>query len=84
MDLLNQLEIYISAQKGVGLHAFIFGSALLLAALFFHLFGVGSLSNGIRIGCLVLGIILFIMGFGLRISQDNILKAELGDLAHIM
>ena len=66
MDLLNQLETYINAQKGVGLHAIIFGTGLLIAALLFHLLCDSSLSNGFRNGTLVLGLLLFVMGFGLR------------------
>ena len=77
MDLLDQLETYINAQKGVGLHAILFGSGLLITSLLFYLLGEGSLSNGIRNGSLVLGILLLFMGFGIRKSQENILKDKI-------
>lgn len=76
MDLVDQLEIYIQAQKGVGLHAILFGSVFLISALFFYLYGESGLSNGIRNGAIVIGVLLFIMGFGLRISQENLLKEK--------
>ncbi|MEN0049816.1 MAG: hypothetical protein AAF806_22330 [Bacteroidota bacterium] len=76
MDLLNQLDIYINAQKGVGFQAFLFGFGLLLSALLFHLLGSSALSEGIRTGSIVCGILLFGMGFGLRMSQENIRKEK--------
>jgi hypothetical protein len=76
MDLLKQLEIYINAQKGVGLNAIIFGSGLLITAVLFYFYGYSSISNGIRFACVAIGILLLTMGFGLRITQENILKEK--------
>ncbi|CAM1358225.1 membrane hypothetical protein [Tenacibaculum sediminilitoris] len=74
MQLIEQLEIYIQAQKGVGLNAILFGSGFLITALFFHLYGESGLASGFRNGALVVGVLLYAMGFGLRISQENLLK----------
>ena len=74
MQLIEHLEIYIQAQNGVGLIAILFGSVFLISALFLHLYGESGVSSGIRNGALVIGILLFAMGIGLHISQENLLK----------
>ena len=76
MELINYFETYISAQKGVGFNAFVFGTGMLLAAVLLHVYGGSQLATGIRNGSFVIGLLLFLMGVGLRISQENILKEQ--------
>lgn len=76
MDLINHLEIYINAQKGVGFNAIVFGSGMIIAAVLLHVYGGSQLATGIRNGAFTIGILLFIMGIALRISQENILKEK--------
>ncbi|MEM6344120.1 MAG: hypothetical protein AAF927_09580 [Bacteroidota bacterium] len=73
-DLLNQLEIYINAQKGVGFNAFVFSAGMIVSAVLLHLNGTSQLAQGLRNGTFVIGIVLIAMGIGLRISQENIKK----------
>ena len=76
MELINQLEIYINAQKAVGFNAFVFSSAMIIAALLLYIYGASSLATGLRNGTFIIGLVLILMGIGLRISQENILKEK--------
>ena len=76
MELINHLETYISAQKGVGFNAYVFGSGMLIAAILLHIYGGSQLATGLRNGTFILGILLFAMGIGLQVSQENILKEQ--------
>lgn len=76
MDLISHLEIYIDAQKGVSLNAYIFGTGMLIAAILLHLYGGSHWATGLRNGTFVIGILLFLMGISLRISQGNILQEK--------
>ncbi|MEM9672871.1 MAG: hypothetical protein AAF992_09775, partial [Bacteroidota bacterium] len=76
MDLLNHLEVYINAQKGVGFNAFVFSTGMIVAAILLHFFGTSQLALGLRNGTFIIGIILIAMGVGLRISQEGILKEK--------
>ena len=76
MELINYFETYINAQKGVGFNAFVFGTGMLLVALLLHIYGGSQLASGIRNGSFIIGILLFVMGVGLRISQEKISKEQ--------
>lgn len=76
MEVLNQLEIYISAQKGVAGNAFVFSAGMIISSILLHFYGTSSLASGFRNGTFIIGILLIAMGVGLRISQENILKEK--------
>ena len=76
MDLLQQLEIYVNAQKTVGLQSILLGIGFLITAILFHIYGDSSVSNGLRIGSLVFGLILIGLGVGLRINQGGLLQKQ--------
>lgn len=73
MDLLNHLEVYITAQKDVGFNAFVFSAGMITSALILHFYGSSQLAMGIRNGNFIIGILLVLMGVGLRFSQEKIL-----------
>ena len=76
MDLLTHLEVYIHAQKGVGFNAFVFSAGMITAALLLHFFGASQLALGLRNGTFIIGILLILMGVGLRFSQEKILREK--------
>ena len=76
MELIDHLETYINAQKGVGFNAFVFSAGMIMAAILLHIYGTSQLAIGLRNGTFIIGILLIIMGVGLRISQENILKEK--------
>ena len=49
---------------------------MIIAAVLLHIYGGSQLATGIRNGTFIIGTILFIMGIGLRISQENILQEK--------
>ena len=76
MELINHLEIYINAQKGVGFNAFVFSSGMIIVAILLHIYGASQLATGLRNGTFIIGIILVLMGVSLRISQERILEEK--------
>lgn len=76
MDLLTHLEVYINAQKGVGFNAFVFSAGMITAAVFLHFFGTSQLALGLRNGTLTIGVLLILMGVGLRFFQEKILQEK--------
>lgn len=76
MTIVDHLEVYINAQKGVGFNAFVFGTALFIVALLFHFFAGSQLAAGIKTTMFVLTLVLFAMGIGLRVQQEKILKDQ--------
>lgn len=73
---MDQLEIYISAQRGVGFNAFIFSAGMITIAILLYIYGTSQLAAGLRNGTFLIGIVLIAMGVGLRVSQENILQEK--------
>lgn len=44
-DLINHLEVYIEAQKGVGFNAFVFSSGIILASILLYIYGSNQLAT---------------------------------------
>lgn len=76
MDLLQHLETYITAQKGVGMHFVLIGIGLLIIASLSHFFGESPLANGLKIGALICGLLILIGGIGYRITEDRLLGKQ--------
>ena len=76
MDLAQHLEIYIDAQKTVGLQSILFAIAFMTAAILFHFFGDSLISNGLKVGSLTFAIVLVGLGVGLRINQEKLLQTQ--------
>ena len=76
MHLIRNLETYIAAQKGVGVNAFVFSIGMMATAMLLHFYASSSLALGIRNGTFVIGLLLMLMGVGLRFSQEKILQEK--------
>lgn len=76
MDLLENLQTYIAAQKQVGFNAFVFSAGMIISSVLLHLYGTSPLANGLRNGTFIIGVILIAMGVGLRISQEHIWREK--------
>jgi glucan phosphoethanolaminetransferase (alkaline phosphatase superfamily) len=67
MEILKSLESYTLAQKMVGTSFMIIGVILLLVAISLHIFtNQTTLSNGLKIGSLICGILILVGGFGYK------------------
>lgn len=74
MNLIQDLETYIQGQRNIGLAAIIFGTIFLISAFLLRQFGKSELSEGMKMGSLVIGILLYVLGIGLTIHQTNLLN----------
>ena len=66
MELMQQLEIYTMAQKSVGTQFMLIGFGLLGIATLSYFMGESALSNGLKTGALVCGLVMLVGGFGYR------------------
>lgn len=73
MNLLNSLQNYITAQKMVGINFMILGGLLiLLSVMAFYFFPKVSITNGLKWGALVAGLLIGIGGFSYHKFSDNL------------
>ena len=76
MEALQQLELYISAQKNVAIQFIIIGAGLLILSAVLHFAGKSDLSNGFKIGALVCGVLILAGGIAYRNTEDKLLKSQ--------
>ena len=76
MDALQEFETYIAAQKNVAIQFIIIGVGLLLLSILLQFLGKGSLSNGLKIGALVCGLLIFIGGIAYHNTETKLLKTQ--------
>lgn len=76
MEALEQLQVYINAQKNVAHQFMLIGGVLLLAAALFHFLGDSELSMGIRMGALIGGIFIFSGGWAYRNTENKLLETQ--------
>lgn len=74
--MLEQLEIYINAQKTIGNYMVAFGLILFLLAVVFHFGGSNSLFFGLKVGLLIRGLFSTVSGFGYKMVEDKLLKTQ--------
>lgn len=74
--MIEQLDIYINAQKSIAHYMLCFGVILFGLAISFHFAGGGSVFNGLKIALLVLGVISLGSGFGYKVTEENLLKKQ--------
>ncbi len=75
MNALQQLEIYIAAQKNVAFQFIIIGVVLILLAATFYFLGKGSLSNGLKIGTLVCSLFILIGGIAYNSAEEKLMQS---------
>lgn len=76
MEALQQLEIYITAQKNVAIQFIIIGVVLIVLAVLLYLFGKETLSNGLKIGALICGCFILIGGIAYLNTENKLLKTQ--------
>ena len=76
MKTLNQFQIYIDAQKGVGVQFMLVGAGLMIVSLLAHLLGGSVIVNGIKIGALAAGLFISISGYAYRNTEIKLLNFQ--------
>ena len=79
MEILQQFENYIAAQKNVAIQFIIIGVALLLLSALLYFFGKGSISNGLKIGAI--GLWMLYLNWRNRLSKHGRKIAKIPNLA---
>ncbi|GAB4428689.1 MAG: hypothetical protein OHK0039_47260 [Bacteroidia bacterium] len=74
--MLQQLEMYISAQKTIGNYSMALGIFMVVLAVLFHFIDANPLFNGLKIGMLVVGLITLGSGYSYRIAEEKILQKQ--------
>ncbi len=76
MEILQQFETYITAQKNVAIQFIILGLGLLVLSGILHFFGKSELSNGLKIGGLVCGCFILIGGIAYLNTENKLLDTK--------
>lgn len=74
--MLDQLELYISAQKTIANYMMGFGVIMVLLAIMFHFAGVNSLFYGLKIGCLIFGLFSISSGYAYKLTEEKLLVKQ--------
>ena len=76
MEALQQLEVYITAQKNVAFQFIGIGIGLLILATFLHFLGEGNLSSGLKIGAIVCGCFILFGGIAYLNTENRLLQSQ--------
>ena len=71
--MLEQLDLYINAQKTIANYMLGFGLLMILLAVVLHFAGTHSLFYGMKIGLLLLGLFSAMSGYGYRTKEEKLL-----------
>ena len=74
--MLEQLELYINAQKTIANYMLAFGILMLLLALFTHFADSNSTLSGLKMGLIVFGAFSSVSGLGYKRIEDKLLKSQ--------
>ena len=74
--MLEQLEIYIDAQKTIANYMLAFGFIMLLLAILIHFLGSDALLLGLKIGLVVFGLFSSVGGYGYKMTEEKLLKSQ--------
>jgi hypothetical protein len=74
--MLEQFEIYISAQKTIANYMLAFGLIMVLVAILIHFTAINSLFYGLKIGLLVFGLFSLVGGFSYKLTEEKLLKNQ--------
>ncbi len=74
--MLEQLELYVSAQKTIANYMLGLGVIMILLAILFHLGGAHSLFDGLKTGCLILGLFAAVSGFAYKSTEEKLLVKQ--------
>jgi len=76
MEIIQEFQAYIAAQKAVGFQFIILGVSLIVIAGISQITSESALANGLKIGALVCGILIIAGGIGYRITETNLLREQ--------
>ena len=76
MEVFQQFETYIAAQKNVAIQFIVVGVVLVLLSGLLHFLGKAELSNGLKIGALICGSFILIGGIAYYNTEDKLLKSQ--------
>ena len=74
--MLEQLELYITAQKTIASYMLGLGVIMILLAILFHFAGANALFYGLKMGFLVLGLFSAISGYSYRITEEKLMQKQ--------
>lgn len=74
--MLEQLELYINAQKAIANYMLGLGIIMILLGVSLHFAGTNPLFHGLKIGCLVLGLFSAVSGYSYRITGEKMLERQ--------
>lgn len=77
MKILQQLEIYINAQKNVAIQFIIIGVGLLLLFALLHFFSESAWLHGLKIGALICGCFILVGGVAYYNTENKLLKSSI-------
>ena len=76
MEVLQQLETYITAQKNVAFQFIMLGAFLIILALLLQFLGKSNLSSGLKIGALICGLFILVGGIAYNSTENKLLQTQ--------
>jgi hypothetical protein len=74
--MLEQLEIYINAQKTIANYMLAMGFIMLLFAVVIHFSGLNAVLIGLKIGLIIFGLFSSVSGIGYKMTEEKLLKNQ--------
>lgn len=74
--MLEQLEIYINAQKTIANYILALGFMMLVLAVLIHFAGSNAVLTGLKIGLILFGLFSAIGGIGYKMTEKKLLKSQ--------
>ena len=74
--MLEQLEVYVDAQKAIAQYMLVFGLVLLVLAMLLHAAGAHALFIGLKTGLVIFGLISCLGGYGDKMTTEKLLHAQ--------
>lgn len=74
--MIEQFEIYISAQKTIANYMLVLGLIMVLGAILLHFTATHSLFNGLKMGLLILGLFSLVGGYSYKLTEEKLLKSQ--------
>ena len=76
MEVLQQLETYITAQKNVAFQFIMLGAFLIILELLLQFLGKSNLSSGLKIGALICGLFILVGGIAYNSTENKLLQTQ--------
>lgn len=76
MKTLSQFQIYIDAQKAVGIQFILVGAGIVIVSALAHFLGSSELTSGLKVGALAAGLFISISGYAYRETEIKLLHSQ--------